>query len=390
MDYSSKRPTAKKPRKDFPLFPHARGYWAKKVRRKLCYFGKVEGDPKGQAALARWLEVKDDLLAGRVPRAKRDGLTIADLANQFLGAKERRVDSGERSARTLYDYKQSCARLVKYFGRDRLVEDIHPTEFEKLRADIAKTRGLVALGNEVQRIRSIFLYASKSKLTPAPIELGPEFVKPDQRDITKRREEIGPRLFSAADLKAILAKASPALKAMTLLGINAGLGNNDCSQLTFARLDLDTGWLNFPRPKTGVTRRCPLWPETIEAIRDYLKVRKAPKLAEHNERVFITYKLGSFARELGGGSITHEFSKLLDSTGIKRKKGTGFYTLRHVFRTVADEARDQPAADLIMGHKNEHISSHYRERIDDSRLLAVSNYVREWLFGKEGETNGQA
>jgi hypothetical protein len=46
----------KKPRKDFPLFPHARGYWAKKVRGRFCYFGKVADDPKGEAALHLWLD----------------------------------------------------------------------------------------------------------------------------------------------------------------------------------------------------------------------------------------------------------------------------------------------------------------------------------------------
>ena len=49
----SERPA--KPRHDFPLFPHLTGRWAKKVRGKFHYFGKVAGDEKGQAALDQWL-----------------------------------------------------------------------------------------------------------------------------------------------------------------------------------------------------------------------------------------------------------------------------------------------------------------------------------------------
>jgi len=46
---------------------------------------------------------------------------------------------------------------------------------------------------------------------------------------------------------------------------------------------------------------------------------------------------------------------------IKGRKGLGFYTLRHTFRTVADEAKDQPAADFTMGHESPHMSTVYRE-----------------------------
>ncbi len=67
MPDSIRTRTTKKPRNDFPLFPHARGYWAKKVRGKFLYFGKIANDPRGEAAIQRWQDEKDDLLAGRTP-----------------------------------------------------------------------------------------------------------------------------------------------------------------------------------------------------------------------------------------------------------------------------------------------------------------------------------
>ena len=75
-----------------------------------------------------------------------------------------------------------------------------------------------------------------------------------------------------------------------------------------------------------------------------------------------------------------QMAKLLKRLGINGRKGLGFYTLRHVFRTVADEAKDQPAADYIMGHEVPHMSAVYRETISDARLRAVVEHVRAWLF----------
>src|SRR5262249_32671288 len=66
----------KKPREDFPLFPHASGRWCKKVLGRAVYFGKVADDLKGERALNLWLEQRDDLLAGRTPRVAGDGLTV--------------------------------------------------------------------------------------------------------------------------------------------------------------------------------------------------------------------------------------------------------------------------------------------------------------------------
>ena len=93
-----------------------------------------------------------------------------------------------------------------------------------------------------------------------------------------------------------------------------------------------------------------------------------------------------------GSPVSAETVKLLRRLGINGRKGLGFYTLRHTFRTVADGAKDQPAADHIMGHEVAHMSSVYREGIADERLKAVAEYVRGWLFpqGQSASHNADA
>src|SRR3954452_23222319 len=88
---SAKPAKPNKPHPDFPLFPHAAGVWAKKIRGKLHYFGPWD-DPDG--ALAKYLEQKDDLHAGRTPRpgADPDALAVKDVANAFLNARQDAVN----------------------------------------------------------------------------------------------------------------------------------------------------------------------------------------------------------------------------------------------------------------------------------------------------------
>jgi integrase len=55
--------------------------------------------------------------------------------------------------------------------------------------------------------------------------------------------------------------------------------------------------------------------------------------------------------------------------------------LRHTFETIGGESKDQVAVNAIMGHVDDSMAGVYRERISDERLIAVTDKVREWLWG---------
>src|SRR5262249_3931208 len=103
---SGKPVKPEKPRPDFPLFPHATKRCAKKILGRLHYFGPWQ-DPQG--ALDNYLDQKDDLHAGRVPRAKqRQGLAVQELTDRFLTSKRHLLDTRELNPRTFIDYYTVC------------------------------------------------------------------------------------------------------------------------------------------------------------------------------------------------------------------------------------------------------------------------------------------
>jgi len=370
-----------KPTKDFPLTPHPNGQWAKKIRGRLHYFGRWADDRRGARAAALWAEQKDDLLAGRTPRGCRDGLSVRDLCNAFLTAKEQARDAGEITQRSFVDYLATAKILVDSFGGDRLVDDLAANDFQALRASFAKRWGVHRVSGEVQRVRTVFKYGYDAGLVDKPIRFGPSFKRPAARIMRAHRQKSGPRLFEAAELRAIIDAARIPLKAMILLGINCGFGNHDCGTLSFTALDLKRDWCDHPRPKTAVDRHCPLWKETVKAIEDAIESRPKAESAEHADVVFITRYGQPWAKEVADSPVTKEFRKLLDELKLHRP-GLGFYALRHTFETIAGGTADQVAVNALMGHVDSSMAGVYRERIEDSRLSAVTNHVYKWLYPK--------
>ncbi len=374
----------KKPYPEFPLFPHATKRWAKKIRGKLHYFGPWR-DPDG--ALEKYLQQKDALHAGRTPRSV-DGLSLLDLCNNFLTAKMSLLDSGELSAQMFARYFRACERVQARFGKNRFVDDITIVEFNELRSILTKDKSPVTVRNDVRDIRSIFKYAHDAGLIDEPVRMGPNFKQPSKSVLRKERTRHGPRMFEPSELLAILEAANPAMKAMVLLGVNCGYGNTDVASLPQSAI-VD-GWVDFPRPKTGVGRRCPLWDETSKAISEAIAIRPKPKNKADENLCFVTIQGNRWTRVSPGkkdptkfskvDSVGQRFGKLLKSLDINGRHRLGFYSLRRCFETIAGESTDQVAVDAIMGHADQSMAAVYREKISDQRFQNVVNVVHRWLF----------
>jgi integrase len=378
--------TLRKPDKfPFPLWWHPRGGWTKKIRQRLHYFGQDR-----DAALAEYVRTRADLEAGRVPRPKLDGgITVADLCNQFLTAKRLKVDAGELSGRQWSEYHAICDRLCSQFGKERIVADLRPEDFGELRAEAAERLGVFALAKFVQMVRTVFIFAFERGLIDVPMRYADSFDKPPRRAARLAREDAGSKMIDAATAWKLIDAADVQLKAMILLGLNCGYGNGDCATLNRSMLTDRPGWLAYRRNKTGIARRCPLWPETMKALEAVRKVRPEPIDKADADAVFLTRQGRRYVRfdettDVRRDSIRDAILRTAKRAGVELPGG--FYLFRHVHRTVADGAKDRTACDLIMGHHDPSQAATYLEGVDDSRLEAVANHVRAWLL--EGKKAG--
>ncbi|HBE72447.1 MAG TPA: hypothetical protein DDW52_30305, partial [Planctomycetaceae bacterium] len=321
-----------------------------------------------QAALERFKFEIEYLIRGKVPPDPESTLTVEDLVNFFLEHRQEKVNCGELTQRSWDDYRRTSVKIVASLGRHTPVSTLDARDFQTLRSDLSEGLGLIALGNEIGRCRVIFNFAYKNDLVEKPVKMGISFDKPSRKSLRKEKASQPKKVFELYELRWLLRTANPQMRCFMLLALNGGLGNSDIGQLEPRHIE--DGWIDYPRPKTLVERRFPLWPETLEAIEQG---------RDTNPRKYLfTTKYGqTWYRDSSAGPLSAEFRKLCEQCGV-HQPGRGFYSLRHQFRTFADGSRDKVAIDRIMGHLDSSMGGVYREWIEPDRLQAVVDFVRDW------------
>jgi integrase len=383
----------KKPFDGFPLTAHRNGQWCKKSRGKQYYFGLIDD---WQSALDRYNHEWPHIIEGRTPPPLSSGeeyVTLKDVCNAFLTSKRDKIDTGELSPRSFDDYYQTCECLIGHFDKDRRVDDLRPEDFARLRKAMAKQCGPVRLRNIITRVKMVLKYAYDERLIENAIHYGQSFSPPSAKTLRKSRNETGQNIFESDEVRKALDNANTTIKAMILLGVNCGFGNTDVANLPQSAVDLDAGWIEYPRPKTEINRRVPLWPETVTALQAAIAVRPSPKGGTDPDLCFRSPQGYAFVRVQVSKKDAARYNKidlvgrhfgiLLKKLQLNGRRRLGFYTLRHCFETIAGESRDQVAVNSIMGHVDHSMAGAYRERISDQRLIAVTDTVHDWLFPAE-------
>ena len=228
--------------------------------------------------------------------------TVRDLANDWIDAKERLIGP-ELTQRTFGRYLRTGKKIVDAIG-NKACSQLTPDDMSIVRAALSQTP--TSLSCEVAIARMMFKYGNEY------FGLGIRYatLKPPSAGVMRRHRAAGSRrMYTPDEMRKILRKSGE-LRPMILLGLNGGLGNQDVYDLPWSAIT--GGWIDYPRRKTGVDRRFPLWPETIKAL---------PKKSD-----------GPMFKSCRS-NLSKRFADITRSLGLHRPR-VSFYVCRHIFATV--------------------------------------------------------
>lgn len=390
--------------KNCPLFAHASGTWAKTINGKHKHFGPWH-DLEG--ALKKWEAFDLARRAGVEPRPIADGwVRLKDVANRFLTFHHQRAKGGDLNLRSFRDMSQIINQFAEAVGSHLPLAVLSPETFTAYRAKLAQRLGMHALKRHVVVIKQLFKWAYENDLVDRPMKFGTGFSGEKKERVESRRKRLN-LSFTADEIRKMVKTATVPLRAMILLAINCGFGNTDVGTLEWADLVLEKGLLDTFRHKTGVRRRCVLWPETVKALKSTRALKRKGVHAGDAGIVFINQagnryvretpieKQGTIVRVLVVDNIPQEFARLMarigiysvsEKTGRPISDGRGFYCLRRTHRTWSSETKDQQAADLIMGHADHSMAAVYVQEIGEDRLKGIADHLHSKLFTSQTQS----
>ena len=201
-----------------------------------------------------------------------------------------------------------------------------------------------------------------------------------------------PYLYSDEEIVALLAATGslrfPLRRATyrTLLGLLSvtGMRVGEAIRLDNNDVDLKHGVLTVRETKFGKTRELPLHPSTVDALREYLRLRDHVCLEPRVDSVFIT-PVGT--RLLYGG-VNWTFLQLVQRAGLKPRSPRcrpTLHSLRHSFavHTLLDWYRDGlevhprlPLLSTYLGHVHPRDSYWYLEAAPELLAIAAGRLER--------------
>lgn len=168
--------------------------------------------------------------------------------------------------------------------------------------------------------------------------------------VTKR-----PAIWTADELRRLLdASRDHALEVPVHLATFAGLSHGDLRSLTWREVDIDSGWIDRPRQKTGAPLRIPIAPRLAEVL---LRRRTVTPL--------VCSQMPPKERD-----AYHLLSRLQAAAGVP---SGGWHRARHSFASLLrKQGADLPTIAALLGHRHGSAVTFRYVQTDDESLVAAA------------------
>jgi len=351
----------------FPLTLHTTGQYCKKIKGKIYYFG---ADKK--QALEKYLD-RATYLHGCQNNLQQkptgDNMLLKHLCDMYLKYQYSKVQANDLTARHHNDQIDSLNKLMAFLGQNRRIKSISTLDLQNYKRKLQRSYGSVCrLNLHISIMKAMFHWVRKNEI----LKNIPNIDAISRGNITHQERFT----FSTKHINKLLSCADVQMRAMIWLGLNCGFGCTDCAELKWTDLDLVNARVKLPRRKTGISRDLPLWPETVESLKNIPRTGKL---------VFYTSRGNPYIQTLlkpdGNGNgkyttlntITIKFSRLIKKSGLDVPKGTGFYSLRRTAATNAVRSGDPFAVQRLLGHADLQMATRYVQNVSKQTDRVINN-----------------
>jgi integrase len=345
-----------------------RGIW-KRDGKWIVGFTDADGSWRTKTVSARNLtearaareKLRVDIRAGVAPAPTT--ATLADVAQDFFAMYDGLVRAGEKSPRTLENYRQRYRTHVEVpLGRIH-VQALRPEHISRWLADRR------AAGLSSWTIKSIYTLLSaildhaltRGLVAETPLKRISKTERPQARNKTEARR------LSDEECARLIEHALPGTRALIATAVFTGLRQSELLGLVWDDVDFEGGRIHvraqLSRAKRGQpARRVPLktdagrrdveaMPELLALLRKHKAEAFAHGRARPNSSVFATADGGPLRHR----NVSRDFSTAADRAGLNREAITAvsLHDLRHTFvcRLIA-AGLDVVEAQRQAGHNN--------------------------------------
>jgi integrase len=376
----------------FPMNVTARGY-VKTIGGKTRWIcGK-----KSPAEALRIMYAKATRIAAKspvlAPAPTGHVVSVHTLLGKWINAREADLHAGKLKPATFAQYRRSAKRIDAVIGTFK-VDEYMPETTEQLHRELSTRHGADFGRRAVGHWRDCCLYAEERRWC-RPVALGRKIVR---SILSRPAARVKWTLMDKGQIKTLLAAAKAATEgrrndfrqqaeqfhAALLLALNGGYGPTELAEMPKSFVDVEKGVVKGLRGKTGVNHVCPLWPETLEALKLVLVQRPDDVLLfrTRNGNQWVetraVMEAGHAVNSTGHDNFKERWNELTRPLGLK-VEGQGFYKLRHCHATAADKFGDDKARRVLMGHAMEGSTGHYVE-VGEDRLRKLVEFIRQELI----------